>query len=665
MRAQAFLSAVLVAGLVLGGLAWDVALAQAPWSDNFNSYAAGSQMIGQGGWTGWDNNPAVGALVSNALSRSNPNSVAITGATDLVHTYAGYTSGRAVYTAWQYIPNNFAGTTYFILMNQYIAGGAQTWSVQVRFQSATGTVVSDFDGNALPLIRGRWVQIRVEINLDTDTQTFYYDNVPLYTKSWRCGVSGCGPLPPNIAAVDLYANGASPVYYDDMSLDHATPSLALAKTITSGNPYSVVGGTIGYSYTLTNTGNVALFPPYSVTDNQASVTCPAGPAYLSPGASVVCTASHTVTQADLNAGSVTNTATATARDAAAGGNAVTSNSSSQTATATQNRRLALTKSITSGNPYSTVGGTISYGYAVLNSGNISLAGPVTVADNRSSDESCPAVTTVGNSDAFLDPGESLTCTASYTILQADLNAGSVTNTATASAGGTTSNSSSQTATATQTPALTLGKSITSGSPYYSVGDVLSYAFLVTNTGNVSLAGPVTVADNRASDESCPAVTTVGNLDAFLDPGESLTCTASHTVTQADLDAGSVTNTASASADGTTSNTDSQTATATQLPVLNVTKTESSTGPYAVGSTITYSLVVDNTGNVTLTNVTVTDPQATVGVCIPAQPASLAPSASMTCPATYVVTQTDMDAGSFTNTATADSTETPPDTDGAS
>ena len=39
VRAQAFLSAVLVAGLVLGGLAWDVALAQAPWSDNFDSYS--------------------------------------------------------------------------------------------------------------------------------------------------------------------------------------------------------------------------------------------------------------------------------------------------------------------------------------------------------------------------------------------------------------------------------------------------------------------------------------------------------------------------------------------------------------------------------------------------------------------------------------------------
>ena len=44
----------------------------------------------------------------------------------------------------------------------------------------------------------------------------------------------------------------------------------------------------------------------------------------------------------------------------------------------------------------------------------------------------------------------------------------------------------------------------------------------------------------------------------LDPGESITCTASYTITQDDLNAGSVTHTATASADGTTSNEDEAT-----------------------------------------------------------------------------------------------------------
>src|SRR2546430_3145508 len=34
--------------------------------------------------------------------------------------------------------------------------------------------------------------------------------------------------------------------------------------------------------------------------------------------------------------------------------------------------------------------------------------------------------------------------------------------------------------------------------------------------------------------SCPAVSTAGDLDNFLDPGESITCTASYAITVADV-----------------------------------------------------------------------------------------------------------------------------------
>ncbi len=111
------------------------------------------------------------------------------------------------------------------------------------------------------------------------------------------------------------------------------------------------------------------------------------------------------------------------------------------------------------------------------------------------------------------------------------------------------------------PALTLVKSA-SPPTYDEVGDIISYSFLVTNTGNVSLTGPVTISDDKATNESCPSVTTVGNLDSELDPSEYITCTASYTITQTDIDNLSVTNTASASADGTTSPTDTETVTST-------------------------------------------------------------------------------------------------------
>ena len=52
---------------------------------------------------------------------------------------------------------------------------------------------------------------------------------------------------------------------------------------------------------------------------------------------------------------------------------------------------------------------------------------------------------------------------------------------------------------------------------------------------MTLSGPFTVADDRATNEGCPAT-------ASLAPGASITCSASYTVTQADLDAGSVNDT---------------------------------------------------------------------------------------------------------------------------
>src|SRR3990172_1126128 len=53
--------------------------------------------------------------------------------------------------------------------------------------------------------------------------------------------------------------------------------------------------------------------------------------------------------------------------------------------------------------------------------------------------------------------------------------------------------------------------------------------LVTNSGFAPLLGPVTVSDDIAT-VACPAVNTVGDSDDYFDPGESITCTATYTVT---------------------------------------------------------------------------------------------------------------------------------------
>jgi LPXTG-site transpeptidase (sortase) family protein len=404
-------------------------------------------------------------------------------------------------------------------------------------------------------------------------------------------------------------------------------TLSLVKNITGGDPYATVGSAVDYEYIVTNTGNVALAGPVTVDDDQATVTCPSVTT-LDPGDSVTCSASHTVTQSDLNAGSLTNTATAHA-------DSVDSNTTSATATADQNPSLHLVKDITSGDPYASTGSSVGYEYIVSNDGNITLDGPVTVDDDQAT-VTCPVV-------ASLDPGDSVTCTASHTVTLADLNAGSLTNTATAHADGVDSNTATATAAADQNPSLHLVKNITIGETYSTAGSTIDYEYIVSNDGNVTLDGPVTVDDDQAS-VTCPAV-------VILDPGDSVTCTASHTITLADLNAGSLTNTATAHADGVNSNTATATATADQNPSLLLVKSITTGNSYsATSDTVEYQYIVTNNGNITLDGpVTVDDDHAAVSC--PAV-ASLDPGDSVTCTASYSISQSDIDTGSVTNTATA-------------
>jgi uncharacterized repeat protein (TIGR01451 family) len=133
-----------------------------------------------------------------------------------------------------------------------------------------------------------------------------------------------------------------------------------------------------------------------------------------------------------------------------------------------------------------------------------------------------------------------------------------------------------------------------------------------------------VSDDKAT-VTCPSLSTVGNNDGFLDPGEQVTCTASHSITQADLTNGSLTNTARASAGGTTSNEAKATVTAVIVPEqpvvvaptptpappapkidLSVTKTDTP-DPANVGGRLAYSIVVRNNGPDTATGVVLDDP----------------------------------------------------------
>lgn len=185
--------------------------------ESFESFASGTTLDGIGGWHPWDSVGTVSAHTSNTLARTGTISIDIGSSTDIVHLYTP-TSGTWTYTAYQYIGSSVTGTdSYFILMNTYNSGGFKSWSTQVCFRLSNNTVfdnmVGSVTGSTLTLQRDRWVPIVVQIDLNAGTQTVTYDGLTLFTGSWN-RINGIKAL----AAVDLYGNGATHVYYDDIQL---------------------------------------------------------------------------------------------------------------------------------------------------------------------------------------------------------------------------------------------------------------------------------------------------------------------------------------------------------------------------------------------------------------------------------------------------------------
>ena len=185
---------------------------------------------------------------------------------------------------------------------------------------------------------------------------------------------------------------------------------------------------------------------------------------------------------------------------------------------------------------------------------------------------------------------------------------------------------SLTVTVTQEPAVDLVKTV-NPTTVSAPGNV-TYSYTVTNTGNVALTGLV-LTDDKAGAITLAATT--------LAPGASTTGTAVFAITQAMIDAGApIVNVATLTSTQGATDTATATVTVTQEPAVDLVKTvngedaDSPTGPVvAVGDTVTFTFVVNNTGNVALTNVVVTDDVLGAIGAIP----SLAVGASQTLTAT--------------------------------
>ena len=464
------------------------------------------------------------------------------------------------------------------------------------------------------------------------------------------------------------------------------PAIALVKTAvfndTNADTFAQVGETITYTFTVTNTGNVTV-NGLVINDTQIGLTNAAvTPATLAPGATGTATATYVLTQTDINAGQISNTAIATGTTPQGGTVQDTSGTSTTNDTPTvtplpQNPAIALVKTAvfndTNADTFAQVGETITYTFTVTNTGNVTVNGLV-INDTQI------GLTNAAVTPAVLAPGATGTATATYVLTQTDINAGQISNTAIATGntpqGGTVQDTSgtsttNDTPTVTplpQNPAIALVKTAvfndTNADTFAQVGETITYTFTVTNTGNVTINGLV-INDTQIG------LTNAAVIPATLAPGATGTATATYVLTQTDINAGQISNTAIATGttpqggtvqdtSGTSTTNDTPTVTPlSQNPAIALVKTavfnDTNADTFAqVGETITYTFTVTNTGNVTVNGLVINDTQIGLTNAV-VTPATLAPGATGTATATYVLTQTDINAGQISNTAIATGT----------
>ncbi|MGA0067398.1 MAG: DUF7507 domain-containing protein, partial [Candidatus Nanopelagicales bacterium] len=423
-----------------------------------------------------------------------------------------------------------------------------------------------------------------------------------------------------------------------------TPGIAVIKTASPAS-FTRVGESITFIVTATNSGNVSL-SDVTVSDPMVRLTCkPSTPvASLAPGAKVTCTGTYKTTQAELDAGGITNTAAATGTGP---GGTPTKGSDTLEVPAKGLSGLVVEKSA-SPSTFTKVGDRIKFTVTATNTGSTSLSN-VSLSDPTVKLACTPTVPV-----SKLGPGAQITCNGTHTVTQADLDAGSITNTATGTATNPKTGEKITDGDTVEVPAqtsssLAVSKSV-SPTTYAEIGDTLTYQVVVTNTGTTTLRD-ITVSDPKV------ALTCEPSTPATLAPRTTITCTGSYSVTQADIDSSQVANTATATGADPDGNPVKGSGTAkaggpVQAPALYLSKSMSPATFARVGQRLDVRIVATNVGNVTLTNVRVVDTKAALS-CSPVTPApALAPGAAITCTGTYVVTQADMDAGRIDNIGTS-------------
>ena len=562
------------------------------------------------------------------------------------------TSNNGISGTWSPALNNISTTTYLFTPDVNQCATTTTMEIVVTTSilptfNAIGPLCQGSISPVLPLassngINGTWSPAAISTaTVGTSTYTFT-------PAAGQCA---------SVATVDIeITNSITPQFNGVGPLCQGSPASSLPPASTNGisgtwAPAAIRTSTVGTSaYTFTPAAGQCAVPvtlevviTNSITPLFAAIgplpqnsIAPALPATSSNGIS------GTWTPATIST-STTGTSTYTFTPAA--GQCASSETMDIEVIAVVPASFTVTKTQTAGpNPVTSAGQVITYTIVLTNTGSEDITGVVAT-------ETYPgagAGTLNGPTESIsnnnvLNAGENWRYTARYTVTQNDIDGGNnLVNTirvVTTQIPGPTI-ATETTPLNSGTASLTISKSALE-TGFSRVGNVIHYTIIVTNRGNVTLT------DIEVSDP----LTDLDETIASLAPGASSTFNTTHTIVQNDLNTGHVDNTATASYNyrGTLyTQTARVRVPANQGPDLSITKRVAESGYTAVGNILHYRIVVTNTGNVTLSNILVTDPLTRLTQSI----LSLAPGDNLPINTTYTITQNDLNTGHVDNTATA-------------
>jgi len=245
------------------------------------------------------------------------------------------------------------------------------------------------------------------------------------------------------------------------------------------------------------------------------------------------------------------------------------------------------------------GQAVTYTYQITNAGDITLTTVTVVDDNGTPGD--------GGDDLIVCAGIALaaeataSCSRGVTLTQTTINTAAVTGKDPLDNDVTGSDS---TAVNVISPAIEVA--VTPNQTTVYSGQVVTYTYQITNTGDITLTAVTVVDDNGTPGDGGDDLIVCAGITLAAEATTSCSCSATRTQTTISI----VTVTGKDPLDNDVTGSDS-TAVNVISPAIEVAVTPSQTTIHS-GEVVTYTYQITNTGDITLTNVTVVDDNGTPG-----------------------------------------------------